>query len=226
MRSWGSRADTFVCDEPFYAYYLAHSGVGHPGRDEVIASQSTDWREVATWLTGPIPRGKAIFYQKHMAHHLLPSVGRSWLSKVTNVFLVRNPREMLTSLLRVTPRAGIDDTGLPQQCEMFERMRRETGRVPVVIDSRDVLENPRGMLTALCGALGVPFTDAMLSWEPGRRDTDGVWAPHWYAAVERSTGFEPYRPKPDHVPESHAFVLEQCEDYYEKLYTHRLRAAE
>jgi len=226
LRSWGNRPDTFVCDEPLYAHYLAHTDVDHPGRDEVIASQPTDWREVVAWLTGPIPGGKSIFYQKHMAHHLLPDIGREWLSKVTNVFLIRDPREMLTSLLAVTPRAGLDDTGLPQQWEMFERMRGETGRAPAVIDSRDVLENPRGLLAALCDAVGVPFTDAMLSWPAGRRDTDGVWARHWYAAVERSTGFEAYRPKPDRVPESHADVLAACEVYYEKLYEHRLRAAE
>jgi len=225
MRSWGNRADTFVCDEPLYAHYLAHTGIDHPGRDEVIASQSIDWREVVAWLTGDVPGGKPVFYQKHMAHHLLPDIGREWLSKVTNVFLIRAPREMLTSLLRVTPRAGVDDTGLPQQWEMFERMREETGRTPVVIDSRDVLENPRGLLTTLCAAVGVPFVETMLSWKPGPRDTDGVWAKHWYAAVERSTGFEPYRPKPDHVPASHVDILARCENYYQDLYQHRLRAA-
>jgi hypothetical protein len=224
MRSWGSRPDTFVCDEPLYAHYLVQTGLEHPGREEVIASQENDWRAVVEWLTGEIPEGKEIFYQKHMAHHLLPNIGRDWLARVSNVFLIREPREMLTSLLRVTPNAGIDDTGLPQQWEMFTRMREETGSPPAVIDSRDVLEDPRGVLQELCAALGVRFMEAMLSWVPGPRRTDGVWAPHWYAAVEASTGFGPYRPKDDEVPPGHLGVLRECEAYYTQLYEFRLTA--
>jgi len=224
MRAWENRPDTTVCDEPLYAHYLQETGVAHPGRDEVIASQSTDWHEVVAWLTGPVPGGKTIFYQKHMAHHMLPHIDREWLSKVTNVFLIRDPREMLTSLLAVTPRAGLDDTGLPQQWEMFEQVREEKGRVPAVVDARDVLENPRGVLEALCAAVGVPFLEKMLSWPPGPRETDGVWAKHWYAEVERSTGFAPYRRKRSRVPDSHADVLARCEAYYERLHEHRLRA--
>jgi hypothetical protein len=224
MRAWENRPDTTVCDEPLYAHYLQETGVAHPGRDEVIASQSTDWHEVVAWLTGPVPGGKEIFYQKHMAHHMLPHIDREWLSRVTNVFLIRDPREMLTSLLAVTPRAGLDDTGLPQQWEMFEQMREETGQVPAVIDARDVLEDPRGVLEALCAAVGVPFSEEMLAWPPGPRETDGVWAKHWYAEVERSTGFAPYRRKRPPVPDSHADVLARCEAYYERLHEQRLRA--
>jgi hypothetical protein len=179
LRSWGERSDTFVCDEPLYAHYLLTTGVEHPGRDEVIASQENDWRRVVEWLTGEIPEGRSVFYQKHMAHHLLPVIGRDWLSNVTSVFLIRNPGEMLTSLIRVTPEVGLNDTGLPRQWELFERQRETTGTAPPVIDSRDVLENPRGVLSALCGALDLPFDEAMLSWAAGPRPTDGVWAKHW-----------------------------------------------
>ena len=224
MRSWGSRPDTYVCDEPLYAHYLANTDVDHPGRDEVIASQSTDWRDVVAWLTGEVPEGKAIFYQKHMAHHLLPNIGREWLSKLTNVFLIREPREMLTSLLRVTPSATLEDTGLPQQWEMFTRLHEETGQPPAVIDSRDVLKDPRAMLHALCERVGVAFVDEMLSWPPGRRETDGVWAEHWYAAVEASTGFAEYIAKPDDVPASHDPVLRQCEAFYSRLFEYRITA--
>lgn len=224
MRAWGSRHDTYVCDEPLYAHYLAHTNVDHPGRDEVIASQSTDWRDVVEWLTGDVPQGKSIFYQKHMAHHLLPDVGREWLSRVTNVFLIREPREMLASLLRVTPNAGLEDTGLPQQWEMFTRLEEETGRPCPVVDARDVLEDPRGALAALCHAVGVPFLNEMLSWEPGRRDTDGVWARYWYSRVEASTGFGPYEARPGDIPASHTGVLRQCEAFYSRLFAHRVTA--
>jgi len=225
MRSWGSRSDTCVCDEPLYAHYLKRTGLGHPGREEVIASQETDWRRVVDGLTGEIPRGKSVFYQKLMAHHLLPEVGRDWILQVTSAFLIRNPGEMLTSLIRVTPDAGLDDTGLPQQWELFERQRTLSGAIPPVIDSRDVLENPRGVLSALCSALDLRFDEAMLSWEPGPRDTDGVWAKHWYDTVERSTGFAPYRPRDDRVPEHLTGVLDECRSIYDRLYEHRIQAA-
>jgi hypothetical protein len=223
LRSWGNRPDTFVCDEPLYAYYLKQTGIDHPGRDEVIAHHESDWRKMVLWLTGEIPEGRSVFYQKHMAHHLLPEIDRGWLDSVTNAFLIRDPREMLTSLIRVTPEPTVADTGLPQQSELFDRMREQTGRTPPVLDSRDVLDDPRGLLTRLCEALELPFSDAMLSWEAGRRETDGIWAKHWYDAVERSTAFQPYQPKTDEVPPRLREVHEQCMVHYEKLHAARLR---
>ncbi len=222
MRSWGNRPDTFVCDEPLYAHFLQVTGKPHPGRDEVIARHDTDWRRVVAWLTGPVPLGRAIFYQKHMAHHLLPQIERGWLDGLTHAFLIREPGEMLTSLLKNVPHPSLEDTGLPQQVELFDRVRRTTGRVPPVVDARDVLLDPRRVLARLCEALRVPFDAAMLSWPAGRRDTDGVWAPHWYAAVESSTSFQPYRAKSERVPASLEPLLAECRPLYEALYRHRL----
>lgn len=223
MRSWGSRADTAVVDEPLYAHYLEATGAPHPGRDEVIAHHDADWRRVIDDLVGPVPGGRAIWFQKHMAHHLLPGIDRAWLGRVTNAFLIRDPREMLISLAKVTPNPHLDDTGLPQQVEIFELVRARTGRIPPVVDARDVLLDPSEVLTRLCTALGVPFDRAMLAWAPGRRDTDGIWAKHWYAAVERSTGFEPYVPRKDPLPPHLEPLLEQCRPLYERLHLHRLR---
>lgn len=225
MRSWGNRDDTFVCDEPLYAHYLRETGVAHPGREEVIAHQENDWRKVAAWLSGPVPENKAIFYQKHMAHHLLPDISRDWLSNLTHCFLIREPREMLTSLLHILPHPRIADTGLSQQIEIFEWVQKRTGQTPPVIDSRDVLNHPRETLSQLCAALGVPFDEAMLAWPPGPRETDGIWAKWWYSAVEKTTSFQPYQPKPDPVPDDLRDVLKECEVVYERLAAHRLRPA-
>jgi len=221
MRSWGSRPDTFVCDEPFYAHYLLAHPVDHPGREEVLASQENDWRRVVEWLTGPVPGGKRIFYQKHMAHHLLPEMDRGWLARLRNALLIRDPREMLTSLIKVMPAPQVEDTGLPQQVELFDRLAK-AGEAPPVVDARDVLEDPAGLLARLCERLGVDYTPAMLSWEPGPRETDGVWAKYWYAAVKASTGFAPYRPKREAVPASLQPVLETCLAAYEYLFSHRI----
>lgn len=146
MRSWGNRPDTVVVDEPFYAHYLKTTGIEHPGRDEVIATHECDWRKVAAQLTGPIPGGKAIYYQKHMAHHWMPYFDTAFLDQLTHAFLIREPREMLTSLVKNVPHPTLESTGLPQQLELFRREQNRTGRTPPVIDARDVLENPRRML--------------------------------------------------------------------------------
>lgn len=223
MRAWGNRPDTYVCDEPLYAHYLLMTGLPHPGRDEVIQHHETDWRKVVAWLTGPVPDGRRIFYQKHMAHHLLPHMDRAWLAGLRHCMLIRHPAEMLTSLIKVTPNPRLEDTGLPQQVEILELVRERTGQPPPVIDAKDVLTDPRRMLELLCNVLAVEYCDAMLSWPPGRRETDGIWAKHWYAAVERSTGFELYRPKHEMVPSHLHSVLAECERIYEQLFAMRLR---
>ena len=227
MRSWGNRPDTFVCDEPLYAHYLVKSGRPHPGRDEVIASQQNDWRRVVSWLAEFDPPGKRVFYQKQMTHHLLPEVERSWIDRVENAFLIRSPRAVIASFARVIDRPALEDTGFPQQLEIFEEVRRRTGRTPPVVDAADVVADPAGTLRLLCEALGVAFTGAMLSWPAGPRMTDGVWAKHWYDAVVRSTSFE--RPessdlRAEALPEHLAALLPRAEEIYAQIHPHRLRA--
>jgi hypothetical protein len=223
MRSWGNRPDTFVCDEPLYAHYLLKTRVPHPGVDEVIRSQENDWRKVVSWLVGHEEPGKSVFYQKHMTHHLLPEIDRGWLNQVTNAFLIREPREIVTSFVKVAGTMKIEDTGLRQQLDIFNWVRTHTGRVPPVLDARDVLENPSRSLRLLCEALGLEFTESMLSWPPGPRVTDGVWAKHWYDAVMKSTTFQPYQPKNDPVPPALAGVLQEAEEIYKQLYESRLQ---
>jgi hypothetical protein len=222
MRAWGNRPDTFVCDEPLYAHYLLRTSVPHPGVEEVIRCHETDWRKVVAWLTGDVPDGKAIFYQKHMTHHLLPEIDRSWLDRVTNAFLIRSPREVVISFAKVVPNPCLEDTGLPQQWEIFDLVRRRSGRVPPVLDARAVLIDPAGSLRLLCEHLDVPFTEAMLSWPSGPRETDGVWAKHWYEAVWKSTSFQPYRPREEPVPPHLVGLVEEADRIYRQLYEHRL----
>ncbi len=222
MRSWGNRPDAIVCDEPLYAHYLSVTGRDHPGAAEVIEAGPADVGEAVRRLIAPLPPGKSIFYQKHMAHHLLPEMDRSWVIKLTNCFLVRDPREVIPSYIKHVADPTLNDTGYPQQAELFELVRGWTGKAPPVIDARDVLENPRAILSQLCETVGVGFNDAMLSWPPGIRDTDGVWAKYWYQEVETSTGFRPYRAKDLAVPKELGSLVEACRELYEKLYTHRI----
>jgi len=223
MRSWGNRDDTVVCDEPLYAHYLHVAGKKHPGAEEIIAAGETDWRNVVASLTGEIPGGKQIFFQKQMTHHLLRQISREWLGKVTNCFLIRDPREMLTSYIKIVSQPSLEDTGFPQQTEIFEWVRNHFSTIPPVLDSVDVLKHPRRMLGLLCDALGIEFQESMLAWPPGPRVTDGVWAPHWYGEVEKSTGFRAYQPKLEPIPPQFAQLYEQCAEHYARLYEHRLR---
>jgi hypothetical protein len=222
MRSWGNRDDCVVVDEPLYAHYLAATKKPHPGAAEVIAAGEADWRKVAFQLTNEVAE-KPIFYQKHMTHHLLPTMGREWLADLTHAFLIRHPREVLASYVKIVETPELEDTGFPQQAELFEWAWKHTGRVPPVIDAADVLRDPRRVLGLLCDALGVSFQEAMLSWPPGPRATDGVWAKYWYAEVEKSTGFRPYQPRHIELPERLEAIYAECLEDYELLYPHRLR---
>lgn len=222
MRAWGNRPDTAVVDEPFYAFYLKETGADHPGADEVVAAGQTDWRKIVAQLLGGPPGGARIFYQKQMTHHLLASVDRAWLKQVTNCFLIRDPAHVIASYLKKNYEPSAADLGFPQQAEIFETVRELTSRTPVVIDADDVLRDPAGMLHRLCEALGVEFTDAMLSWPAGRRATDGVWAKYWYAEVEKSTGFAPHRDTVAEVPARLRNVEASCRDVYNRLREHRL----
>jgi len=223
MRAWGNRNDTLVCDEPLYAHYLlATEHTGHPGYDETIRRHETNWRKVVASLTAPLPAGKTIFYQKHMAHHVLDGMQLDWIDELTNCFLIRDPREMLLSLIEFLPNPTTRETGLPLQVESFERASRSMGAAPPVIDAKDVLSDPEGMLRALCTRVDVPFSERMLTWPLGPRETDGAWAPHWYAKVYETTSFGPYRRKSGAVPERLRPVLCECQQLYEQLYRFRI----
>ena len=222
MRSWENRADCEVIDEPFYAFYLKRTGLDHPGREQILAAQSSQWEEVAQQLCGPPPGSAEIWYQKHMTHHLLDDISREWMTTLTHAFLIREPAAVLSSYLRSREEVCLEDLGFVQQARLFEWLREQTGQIPVVVESSDILKNPERMLQELCRALEVPFDSDMLQWPPGVRDSDGVWAPHWYTNVERSTGFHPYRPPQIQIPDSLQFIVEEAAPYYQALAEHRI----
>lgn len=229
MRSFGARPDTAVVDEPFYAAYLAATGIVHPMNVEVLASQPNDWRDVVKSLLGPVPGNKPVYYQKHMTHHMIESFGREWLGAVRNAFLIRDPAAVLASYVRKRGEVTLADIGIVQQRELFDREADRLGAAPPVVEGVDVLADPAAMLARLCSALGIDYTEAMLSWAAGRRDTDGVWAPAWYNAVERSTGFDAPRARspteqPDELPGELQRIADRARPYYEALAAHRLSA--
>jgi Sulfotransferase domain len=215
MRSWENRPDCRVVDEPLYAYYLAETGLNHPGRDEVIAAGETSWHTVVAQLTAPVD---GIYYQKHMTHHLIPQLPRDWIGELTNVLLIRDPAEVVASYLRSRANVTAEDIGLVQQSELYDQL---DGTAPV-IDAADFLRNPEGYLRWLCRYIDVDFTDAMLHWPAGPRESDGVWAPYWYDAVLASTGFEPYRPRHVELDGAAREAAERSRPDYERLHAVRV----
>lgn len=225
MYSFRSRTDTTVVDEPLYAHYLvAHPEVDHPGRDETLASMSSDPETIVRdVLLADYPT--PIVFFKNMGHH----VGRvgmdlMWLDAMTNVFLIREPEPMLTSFMRHIPDPTPEMTGMPQQVELLERVTAGGGQ-PIVLESSQILLDPEGVLSRLCERIGIPWDSAMLSWEPGPKPEDGVWSKYWYGRLHRTTGFEPYNPKDERIPMRLRPTLDVLERCYDRLRPYAIEAA-
>ena len=192
MRSFENRSDTYVTDEPYYAYFLTESGENHPARKEILNNQSSDWNTVSSMLIGEIPKQKKVWYQKHMAHHIFAHSDLSWTKHVTNLFLIRDPKEVIISYQKRFDLVDHMQLGYNQQVQIMNFVADTTGDFPIVINAKDVLMNPQKILSEICRIMQIDFDERMLYWPAGKRDTDGVWAPHWYSEVEKTTGFQPY----------------------------------
>ncbi len=222
MYSFAQRDDIRVIDEPLYGHYLRVTGADHPGRDEIIAAMNCDGEAVMRELVQR-PPGDVRLFLKHMAHHLV-DIDHGFLQSTSNIFLVRDPREMLPSLTIQLPNARLVDTGLEQQWRLYSELR-EAGQTPAILDSRELLLEPAGVLAQLCEHLDMRFDPCMLSWEAGPIAEDGVWAPHWYHNVHKSTGFATYKAKTG-FPERLEGLYAECIPWYEKLYAHAIKSGQ
>ena len=223
MRAWESRADTFVIDEPFYAYYLSETNLDHPGKEKVISEGELDVEKISNGLINDESGSCSVYYQKHITHHLLDSIDRSWMKSVKNCFLIRDPKDMILSYSKVHSDLNMHLLGIEEQYEIFEYVRDLTGEIPPVIDSKDVLTNPSDLLRKFCNKIGVIFSEEMLSWPRGARETDGNWGKYWYKNVVNSTGFNNYKPKAEKIPEKYGKLYTECCLFYKKLHSLRIK---
>ncbi|MEO7504051.1 MAG: HAD family hydrolase [Sphingomicrobium sp.] len=226
MRSFGSRPDTVVSDEPFYGAYLKATGDQQPMAQEVIAAMDTDWTSVARAVTGSAPGDAPVWYQKHMAHHMVGPIGVDDLRGLTHAFLIRDPQRVVASYAAKRIAIRPEHLGTARQVDYFEREADRIGRPPPVVDSADILRDPTGTLALLCDALGMAWDRAMLSWAPGLRDSDGVWATHWYDAVATSSGFAAPDERPVKLDPEQQAVANACRGDYERLSRFALRTAQ
>lgn len=221
MYSFGNRTDCAVVDEPFYAAYLALSGLEHPLRAEIMASQPQDPKAVAASLVGINPDDKSHFYQKHMTHHMIPGVPRDWMRDVVNVFLLRHPARVAASYAIKRENPSLEDLGFRQQSELYDLVEG-WGQTPIVIDSHDIRDNPKAMVEKLCDAIGLQFEDNMLSWPEGGHKDDGAWASHWYGSVWNSSGFAGAEGPLPKLSEDLDAVVQQALPHYEKMQANKL----
>ena len=219
MYSFAQRSDTKVFDEPLYAHYLSQTGAVHPGRTEVLKSQENDGNKVVSSLI--LKTHAPISFHKLMTHFLL-NIDTDFLSVVSNVIFIRNPKEIITSYAKVIPNPKMEDIGVEKQYELYNHLEN-IGKTPIVLDSKYLLKNPKIILNKLCDILEIPFDKNMLVWEKGARKEDGIWAKYWYQNIHNSTGFLPYSKKEINLENSNLYLLDKCQPYYEFLTNKSIR---
>jgi hypothetical protein len=188
MRSWSSREDTFVSDEPFYSYYLKEQQLKHPMHKEIIDFYPHRYNDIVRNLTSGIPKGKKYWYQKHMAHHMVGIEDFSWLKDFKNYFLIRHPKDVINSFIKKNTLNSVQELGYPQQLQIIEFLQKNNLEFRI-INSDDLLDSPKKKLYDWCNHLNIKFDSRMLSWKKGPHTNDGIWGKHWYDSVYKTTSF-------------------------------------
>ena len=223
MRSFENRIDTTVIDEPFYAFFLNETGIKHPIYKEVIEKYDVCWDNVSNTLIGAIPNNKNIWYQKLMTHHWVENKSLEWLKNIHNCFLIRNPKQVIISYLKIHNDITPELIGLPQQLHIFNSVVEKTNKIPIVISSEDILENPKLMLSRLCELLDIPFSKQMLKWPKGTRESDGIWGKYWYENVITTTSFIKPSYRQENFPDRFLNLLDECMYYYKKMEKYKIK---
>ena len=216
MRSWSSRKDTFVTDEPFYAYYLKETQISHPMHKKIINHYLSDYDEIVNHLINEIPNRKNIWYQKHMAHHLIELSKIEWIKKCENCILIRHPKEVISSYTSKNKLNSVTELGYPQQVEIANFLKKSNLRFKI-IDSADLLKNPKEVLFEWCESINIKFDESMLHWERGNHPNDGIWWQHWYNNVIETTGFQKYEEKEISIENEYDSIYNDSMEYYNYL---------
>jgi len=216
MRSWSSRKDTYVTDEPFYAYYLKETQINHPMHEKIINHYFSDYDKIVNQLLSKVPNQKIIWYQKHMAHHLIDLNKIDWIKECENCILLRHPKEVISSYTAKNKLNSISELGYPQQFEIVKFLKESNQRFKI-IDSADLLKNPKKVLFDWCESINIKFDESMLEWEKGSHPNDGIWGQHWYSNVIETTGFKKYQKKDISIENKYDSIYNDSMEYYNYL---------
>ena len=222
MRSFENRTDTTVIDEPFYAHFLKQTNLNHPGRDEIISTQDSNWDSIVKRITGPIPQNKSIWYQKHMAQHNLEGCDITWIKNFQNCILIRDPKYVIPSYNKEHSLSDEKLLGYSQQLDLIQMLEDEKGVTPPIFDATDILKSPEQALKKICISVGISFSDKMLKWPRGKRKSDGIWAKYWYGNVENSSGFKPFQKKNIIIDKELIPLYDKCLEGYNSMYEKRI----
>lgn len=220
LRSFENRNDTKVWDEPFYAYYLNQTKINHPMAKEIINKYETDVHKLIQLVTEKQAKGK-IFYQKHMTHHILEYTMIDWVKGGNNCFLIRDPKEVIHSYLKKNILNDSNDIGFPSQKKIF-RLIKKINNNPIVINAYDLSNNPKKILKILCKKLNISFSNKMLKWPIGQRNSDGIWKKIWYQNVELSTNFQKLKKEKINIPSKYTDIYNECLEIYEELNSYNI----
>ena len=213
MRSWSSRSDTFVTDEPFYAYYLSKTKLKHPMHMEIINKYSTDYIKIVNYLNSKTPDGKKIWYQKHMAHHILNLNDIEWITNFENCILLRHPKEVISSYSNKNKLNSFEELGYRQQYEIIKLLKKKNKSF-IIIDSSELLQNPAKVLGAWCKKINIKYEQSMLNWKKGNHINDGIWWKSWYDNVIKTTGFQKYKKKDINIESEYDSIYNESMKYY------------
>ena len=213
MRSFENREDTKVWDEPFYAYYLKETKKNHPLANEIINKYETNLDKIIDLVTA---EKDFIYFQKHMSHHIIKKIPINWITKGINCFLIRHPKEVLLSYIQKNDLIDSNDLGYPAQLRLFNYIKTSNKKI-LVIDAKDLSEKPEIILKKICKKINIPFTEKMLNWPKGRRDSDGIWEKIWYKNVKSSTSFNKILNKEYEIPKKYNHIYNECLRIYDQL---------
>ena len=213
MRSWSSRSDTFVTDEPFYAYYLSETKLKHPMHMEIINKYSTDYIKIVNYLNSKTPDGKKIWYQKHMAHHILNLNDIEWITNFENCILLRHPKEVISSYSNKNKLNSFEELGYRQQYEIIKLLKKKNKSF-IIIDSSELLQNPAKVLGTWCKKINIKYEQSMLNWKKGNHINDGIWWKSWYDNVIKTTGFQKYKKKDINIESEYDSIYNESMKYY------------
>ncbi len=181
------------------------------------------WDDLLTAATqGPV-------FSKDFPHYIEHLWTDEFLDHFKHSFLIRDPAKVTTSMYRHWPDFELKEVAFVEQRELFDRLCDRLGEAPPVIDSDDLLEDPFGMVEAYCNAVGIPYIEEALSWEPGDREEVSWYdGGSWHANLRDSDGLKP-QPRRyidiSDAPDKIKSIYETVLPHYEHLYAHRLGAA-
>ena len=215
MRSFENRKDTYVLDEPFYAYYLKKTGLNHPMKKEIINHYPVSQKKIIKLITSK-PENEKIFYQKHMTQHIIKNTNLDWIRNGYNCFLISHPAKVINSYIKKNSLRNIDDIGFKKQFKIFNKVKKNNLNF-IVINADNILINPNKTIKKLCKLLKIKFSKKMLSWPKGKRSSDGIWSKVWYKNVELSNTFSKYRKEKINVPKKYKKIYEESLKYYNQM---------